>query len=113
LSDPLYPEPTLIKVDSTSLVNKFKEPQKFPGTRDAIKTYEAAIQYIVSQVGQEYTKQMQQEESKGANGPSNSKHNATAFLSSQQAEMLAESRRDKFLAEFTQSHKYVEIRSKL
>ena len=27
--------------------------------------------------------------------------------------MLAESRRDKFLAEFTQSHKYVEIRSKL
>jgi len=27
--------------------------------------------------------------------------------------MLAESRRDKFLAEFTQSHKYVEIRSRL
>jgi hypothetical protein len=56
---------------------------------------------------------MQQEESKGATGPSNSKHNATAFLSSQQAELLAESRRDKFLAEFTQSHKYVEIRSRL
>ncbi len=54
---------------------------------------------------------MQQEESKGSNGPS--KHNATAFLSSQQVEMLSESRRDKFLAEFTQSHKYVEIRGRL
>jgi len=43
LSDALYPEPTLIKVDSTSLVNKFNVPKKFPGTNDAIKTYEAAI----------------------------------------------------------------------
>lgn len=51
LDEPLYPEPTAIKTESNELLSKFKEPKKYPGTKDAIATYEAAIKYIVSQVG--------------------------------------------------------------
>ena len=51
LSKPLYPDPTLVKTDSNSLTVKFKDPKKFPGTKDAISTYESAIKYIVNQVG--------------------------------------------------------------
>lgn len=48
LDEPLYPEPSAIKTDSADLLPKFKEPKKYPGTKDAIATYESAIKYIVS-----------------------------------------------------------------
>lgn len=47
LSEPLFPEPVSVKTDSSSLLLKFKEPKKFPGTKDAIATYESAVKYIV------------------------------------------------------------------
>jgi hypothetical protein len=62
ISDPLYPEPTLIKSDTASLLLKFKDPKKFPGTNDAIATYESAIKYIVCQVGQEYAKKQSEDD---------------------------------------------------
>lgn len=103
LSEALYPEPTQVKTDSSSLLLKFKDPKKNPGTKDAIATYEAAIKYIVSQVGQEYAKKCQEDDG----GAQTSKQNGavgkgqTAFLNAQQTEMLAESRRERFLTEFT------------
>jgi hypothetical protein len=111
LSEPLYPEPTQVKIDSSNLLLKFKEPKKFPGTKDAIATYESAIKYIVGQVGQEYEK-MSIEDDGGAKkkGPTKGQ---TTFLSTQQTEMLADSRRERFLTEFTQSYKFTEIRSRL
>lgn len=51
LNEPLYPEPTQVKTDTTGLLQKFKEPKKFPSSKDAIATYESAIKYIVNQVG--------------------------------------------------------------
>ena len=46
---------------------KFKEPKKFPGTKDAISTYESAIKYIVSQVGQEYAKKSHEDDGGSSN----------------------------------------------
>lgn len=115
LSEALYPEPTQVKTDTSSLLLKFKEPKKNPGTKDAIATYESAIKYIVSQVGQEYAKKAQEDD---GGAPTNKNggqvgKGQTAFLNAQQTEMLAESRRERFLTEFTQSYKYTEIRSRL
>lgn len=56
MSEPLFPEPIAVKTDSSNLFLKFKDPKKFPGTKDAIATYESVIKYIVGQVGQEYEK---------------------------------------------------------
>ena len=84
LSEPLFPEPSAVKTDSSNLLLKFKDPKKFPGTKDAIATYESAIKYIVGQVGQEYQK-MSLEDDTGAkkkpNGPG--KGGQTTFLSTQ------------------------------
>jgi len=58
LSEPLYPDPQNVKTDTQSLLIKFKDPKRFPSTKDAIATYESAIRHIVSQVGQEYAKKV-------------------------------------------------------
>ena len=118
LSEPLYPEAdfTHIKKDGKGLVAKFTEPKKYPTTQDAITTFEAAIDYIVVQVSQEYVKTTQEGEHEVSKGPSSAPSkagNATAFLSSKQLEAMAENRRERFLVEFTQSNKYVEIKNKL
>jgi hypothetical protein len=118
ISEPLYPEAdfTHIKEDGKGLVAKFVEPKKYPSTKDAIATFEAAIDFIVGQVGQEYAKSMQEgdhENSKGNSASPSKGGNATAYLSSKQLEAMAETRRERFLAEFTQSHKYVSIRTNL
>jgi hypothetical protein len=63
LSEPLFPEPIAVRTDSSKLLVNFKEPKKFPGTKDAIATYESAIKYIVSQVGQEYAKMSVEDDS--------------------------------------------------
>ena len=63
LSEPLFPEPIAVRTDSSKLQVNFKEPKKFPGTKDAIATYESAIKYIVSQVGQEYAKMSVEDDS--------------------------------------------------
>jgi len=47
-----------IKADASGIVNKFPEAKKFPSIRDAIATYEDAVDYIIGQVGKEYTKTM-------------------------------------------------------
>lgn len=52
-----------MRTDSSKLLVNFKEPKKFPGTKDAIATYESAIKYIVSQVGQEYAKMSVEDDS--------------------------------------------------
>jgi hypothetical protein len=114
LNEPLFPEANAVKTDSQSLTQKFKDPKKNPSTKDAIATYESAIKYIVSQVGQEYAKKVQEEDSGAANSKNQpSSKGQTAFLSTQQTEVLAEQRREKFLTEFTQSYKYTEIRTRL
>ena len=103
-----------IKADASGIVVKFPEAKKFPSIRDAIATYESAVDYIIGQVGKEYAKTMQEaDESNNKNKKGGAKSNQTAYLSSRQMENLAEARRERFLNEFTQSNKYVEIRTKL
>lgn len=81
---------------------KFKDPKRFPSTKDAIATYESAIKHIVSQVGQEYAKKVQEEDNNSAQTKGQQVNKAqTAFLSTQQTELLAEQRRERFLTEFT------------
>jgi hypothetical protein len=62
LAEPLYKEINFenIKADASSIVIKFPEAKKFPSTRDAITTFESAVDYIIGQVGQEYAKTMQE-----------------------------------------------------
>jgi len=102
-----------IKADASGIVVKFPEAKKFPSTRDAITTFEAAVDYIIGQVGQEYAKTMQEADESNNKNKKGGKPNQTAYLSTKQMETLAESRRERFLTEFTQSNKYVEIRTKL
>jgi hypothetical protein len=115
LNEPLYPDPQHVKTDTSSLLLKFKDPKRFPSTKDAIATYEAAIRHIVSQVGQEYAKKVQEEDNTSAQqkGGNQIQKGQTAFLSTQQTELLAEQRRERFLTEFTQSYKYTEVRNRL
>lgn len=111
LNEPLYPECTQEAGDTSALTAKFKEPKKFPSTKDAIATYESAIMYIVSQVGQEYAKKVQEEEQ----GTSTNKNQPqkTQTFTSMNPEVQAEQRRERFLTDFTQSYKYTEIRTRL
>lgn len=49
LAEPLYKEANFenIKADASSIVVKFPEAKKFPSTRDAITTFESAVDYII------------------------------------------------------------------
>lgn len=62
LSEPLMPETDFkhIKKDGSGLVQKFHSLKKYPTTQDAIRTFEAAVDFIVGEVGQEYAKTTQE-----------------------------------------------------
>jgi len=49
-----------IKKDGSGLVSKFHPLKKCPTTQDAIRTFEAAVDFIVGEVGQEYAKTTQE-----------------------------------------------------
>ena len=62
LSEPLMPETDFkhIKKDGSGLIQKFQPLKKYPTTQDAIRTFEAAVDFIVGEVGQEYAKTTQE-----------------------------------------------------
>jgi tetratricopeptide (TPR) repeat protein len=114
LGEPLYPSPKddLIKADASALLDKYDTPPTFPSTRDAIREFEDAINFLVQQIGAEYEKANLDADQPTTSTPNLLKAQAT-FMSSQNIAQLADQRREKFLTEFTQSSKYQELRNRL
>lgn len=116
LSEPLYPQPdfNVIKADGRSLTNKYPEVAKFPSSRQAISEFEDALHFIVQQIGAEYQKMNQEEEKQNQQSTTSLlKAQTTLVMQASYQEKLAEARREKFLTEFTQLPKYLELRNRL
>ena len=64
LSEPLYPEPdfNIIKGDVAGVTDKYPQVAKFPSSRQAIKEFEEALNFVVQQISAEYTKMNAEEE---------------------------------------------------
>ena len=114
LDEPLYPYPdsNVIKSDGKALTENYPENPKFPSTRDAISEFENAINFIVQQIGNEYSKYNQEEE-KTLNQSTTSLMKQTTFLSVSALDRVTEARRQKFLSAFSQSSKYEILRNRL
>ncbi len=115
LSEALLSEPdyNVIKADGRGLTDKYPGVQKFPSSRQAISEYEDALQFIVQQIGAEYMKMNQEEEKQTQSTTSLLKAQTTLIMQASYQEKLADARREKFLTEFTQQPKYLELRNRL
>lgn len=115
LSEPLYPQPdfNVIKANGRSLTDKYPTVGKFPSSRQAISEFEDALNFIVQQIGAEYLKMNQEEEKQTQSTTSLLKAQTTLVMQASYQEKMAEARREKFLTEFTQLPKYLELRNRL
>jgi hypothetical protein len=114
LSEPIFPLPDgkTIRNNANDLVKPYDVAQKFPSSMDAINEFQSAINFIVLQVAAEYQKSNAAEEVKQPS-PSQLGRNSTMIYSVRGQELAMEQRREKFLTEFTQSTKYMELRNRL
>ena len=86
---------------------------KFPSSRQAIREYEEALNFVVQQIGAEYMKMNIEEEKQTQSTTSLLKAQTTLIQQASYMEKQAEARREKFLTEFTQLPKYLELRNRL
>lgn len=114
LSEPIFPLPDskTIRSDAKDLVKPYDNQPKFPSSSDAIDEFQSAIAFVVLQVAAEYQKANSSEESSAKNS-SPLGRNSTMIYSVRQQEAAIDQRREKFLTEFTQNSKYMELRNRL
>ena len=95
------------------LTDKYPKVPKFPSSRQAIREYEEALNFVVQQIGAEYMKMNIEEEKQTQSTTSLLKAQTTLIQQASYMEKQAEARREKFLTEFTQLPKYLELRNRL
>lgn len=94
----------------------------FPSSLDAVKDFDDAVVYVIEHIGLEYSRFAKESEKVQDSSKSNP-NGMTAKTATQpvrpggtggpQIESQAERRRERFLTEFTQSHKFKELRNRL
>jgi hypothetical protein len=109
-----------VRESGASLLSKFPAAPQFPSSLDAVKDFDDAVVHVIEHIGLEYSR-FATESEKSADTKQNASGGMTAKAATSvparssgvQIESQAERRRERFLTEFTQSHKFKELRNRL